>query len=108
MDCSEELLALKYMDVAQRGGAKVLPPLHFHLSRYTLIEQSATLIEQSCILNKYLDAFLNKISTLVYQNELQKANFQSFSGESCSQTLLIAHAIEYTYHTANCINQLPF
>ena len=50
MDCFEELLALKCMGVAQMGGAKVLlPPLHFQLSRYTLIEQSATLIEQSCI-----------------------------------------------------------
>ena len=28
--------------------------------------------------NKYLGAFLNKILTLVHQNEFQKANFQSF------------------------------
>ena len=44
--------------------------------------------------NKYLDAFLNKISTLVYQNEFQKANFQNFSGEACSQTLVILHALD--------------
>ena len=45
----KELLALKCMGVAQRGGAKVPRPLHFQLSRYTLIEQSTTLIEQSCV-----------------------------------------------------------
>ena len=44
--------------------------------------------------NKYLGAFLTKISTLVHQNEFQEANFQSFFGESCSQTLLIAYALD--------------
>ena len=46
--------------------------------------------------NKYLGAFLNKISTLVHhiQNEFQEANFQSFFGESCSQTLLIVYALD--------------
>ena len=44
--------------------------------------------------NKYLDTFLNKISTLVHQTEFQKANFRSFFWESCSQTLLIVHALD--------------
>ena len=63
--------------------------------------------------NKYLGAFLNKISTLVHQNEFQKANFQSFFGESCSQILLIVHALDddkciLITCTANCMDQLPF
>ena len=79
MNCSKELLAQKYKGVAQRGGAKVPPlPIIKIYSNRAVNYSNRTVI---CS-NKYLDTFLNKISTLVHQNEFQKANFQSFFGSN--------------------------
>ena len=90
------------MGAAQRGGAKVLPPLHFQLSRYTLIEQSATLIEQSCP-NKHLNASFSKIQSPLLPKSISEDYSSTFLLKVFPQTPLIEHAL----HGKNASHSQP-
>ena len=71
MNCSKELLALKYKGVAQRGGAKVLPlPIIKIYSNRAVNYSNRTVI---CS-NKYLDTFQS------FFGNFQRLIFKAFLG----------------------------
>ena len=100
MDCSEELLALKCMDVAQRGGTKALPLpiIKIYSNRAVSYSNRAVMCP-----NKHLDSGFSKIQSPLLPKSISEDYSSTFLLGVFPQTPLIEHAL----HGKNASHSLP-